>query len=210
MVLYDRRKLKSVARAAQRMARHCNCALSDELCSFLRTTGTTQGVFQFCVFHGNCGSLAGAFAGARAAQSIAEKPETRTNYLEKFASQTLRQWLPLEYATLLSAKKQHIKSLKTQFDQQRASTREAIARQQNDRAARSTLTRTSVHFSIRGRPIALITTLIQSVDGLNLAIKKRNQLVGFYKASSLPPNRSLALYLAFHSTSTVIFMNILT
>jgi hypothetical protein len=51
--------------------------------------------------------------------------------------------------------------------------------------------------SIHGRPIALITTLIQSVDGLNMAIMKRNQLVEFYKASSLPPNQLLALYFGF-------------
>ena len=64
--------------------------------------------------------------------------------------------------------------------------------------------------SIHGRPIALTTTLIQSVDGLNMAIMKRNQLVEFYKASSSPPNQLLALYFGFPFTEDRLIRNILT
>ncbi len=117
--------------------------------------------------------------------------------------------------TLLSAKKQHIKSLKEQFEEQKASVREAMAKQQQGQAGvvefhanyltlpalalpLSTLqTQIFEKLSLHGRPIALVTTLIQSMDGLNVAIKKRNDLIESFKGSSLPHNQLLALYYGF-------------
>jgi hypothetical protein len=117
--------------------------------------------------------------------------------------------------TLLSSKKQLIKPLKNQFDQQKELTREAIIKQQRGEAVAvefladfRTLPPLTLplsvlqaqifeKLSIPMRPIALMTTLAQAADGLNVSIAKRNQLIEFYKGTTLPRNQVLALYFGF-------------
>jgi hypothetical protein len=177
---------------------------------------TVKDFFNSGFFTAIVASFAAAFAGARAAQLIAEKRRNRDELLKEIRVTNAATMVAFGICnTLLSAKQQHIKPIKTHFDQQRASTRQAIAKQQSGQAGMvefhadfRTLPILTLPLSIlqsqvfeklslHGRPIALLTTLIQSVDGLNTAIEKRNQLVEFYKASSLPPNRLLALYFGF-------------
>jgi hypothetical protein len=146
------------------------------------------------------GSFAAAYAGARAAQLIAEKTRNREELLREIRATNATTMVAFGITnTLLSVKKQHIKPLKEQFDQQRAATREALAKQQQGQAgviefhanylAFPALTlplsilQTQIFekLSLHGRPIALATTLTQSMDGLNVAIAKRNELIESYK-----------------------------
>jgi hypothetical protein len=162
------------------------------------------------------GAFLAAFAGARAAQLIAEKTRNKEELLREMRVTNATTMVAFGICnTLLSAKKQHIKSLKVQFDEQKALVREAMAKQQQGQAGvvefhanyltlpalalpLSTLqTQIFEKLSLHGRPIALVTTLIQSMDGLNVAIKKRNELIESFKGSSLPHNQLLALYYGF-------------
>lgn len=192
-------------------------ALSIELLPLLKAYWPdARDFFNSVFFTAIAGSLAGAFAGARAAQRIAEKTRNKDELLREIRVTNAATMVAFGICnTLLSAKKQHIRSLKNQFDQQRASIREALVNQKNGQAGivefhadfrtlPPLLLPLSIlqaqifeKLSLHGRPIALITTLIQSADGLNTAIVKRNQLVEFYKASSLPHNQLLALYFGF-------------
>jgi hypothetical protein len=164
------------------------------------------------------GSFAAAYAGARAAQLIAEKTRNKDEVLREIRVTNATTMVAFGICnTLLSAKKQHIKSLKDQFDAQRASIREALAKQQQAQSQTSVVefhadyrilpalalplpilqAQIFEKLSLHGRPIALVTTLIQSMDGLNAAIVKRNELVESYKKSSMPHNQLLALYFGF-------------
>jgi len=162
------------------------------------------------------GTFIAAYAGARAAQLIAEKTRNRDELLRELRVTNATTMVAFGICnTLLSAKKQHIKTLKDQFDQQRVLTREVLAKQQQGQAGvvefhadYRTLTPLALPLSIlqtqifeklslHGRPIALVTTLIQSMDGLNVAIAKRNELIESYKKSTLPHNQLLALYFGF-------------
>jgi hypothetical protein len=90
--------------------------------------------------------------------------------------------------TLLSAKKQHIRALKENFDTQSAAFMENKARGVIEafQADLQTLPIIKVptdilqkqvfeSLSVGGRPLSLTTTLSQTADGLNLAIEKRNE-----------------------------------
>jgi hypothetical protein len=104
---------------------------------------------------------------------------------------------------------------KTQFDENRELAKQAILAQQSGHGGeiefradfRSlppftlplSLLQSQIleHISIDKRPIALMTTLAQALDGLNVSILKRNQLIDFYKGGNVPPNRLMALYFGF-------------
>jgi hypothetical protein len=192
-------------------------ALSDYLFSFVNAHWLdAKDLFNSVFFTAIAGSLAGAFAGPRSAQKIAEKARNKEELLKEIRNTNAATMIAVSiWNSLVEAKKQHIKSLKNQFDRQRALAQEALARQQAGQGGAydfhadfRTLPILNLplailqaqifeKLSLHGRPIVLTTTLIQSVDGLNTAIIKRNQLVEFYKASSLMPNQLLELYFGF-------------
>jgi hypothetical protein len=117
--------------------------------------------------------------------------------------------------TLLSSKKQLIRPLKSQFEQQKELTKAAILKQQKGDGGviefhadfrmlpplilPLPLLQGQIFekLSVDKRPIALVTTLAQVCDGLNVSIVKRNQLIELYKTSALPPNHIMALYFGF-------------
>jgi hypothetical protein len=117
--------------------------------------------------------------------------------------------------TLLSSKKQLIRPHKDQFDRQKELIKEALLAQQKGEGVviefhadfrtlppltlPLSLLQSQIFekLSVDKRPIALMTTLTQVSDGLNVSITKRNQLIDFYKTNTLPPNRIMALYFGF-------------
>ena len=178
--------------------------------------GFFDSVFFIALVSSLAGAFAGTFAGARAAQRMADKTRNRDELLKEIRTTNAAATLAFAIcSTLLSAKKQHIKSLKETFDQDKASTIEALKQQQagtggavNFTADVRTLPTLDVpvsllqtqifeRLSLHGRPILLATTLAQAVDALNLAIVKRNQLIDSFKTGSLPGPQALALYFGF-------------
>lgn len=191
--------------------------LRGDLCSFFSAYWPdAKDFFNSVFFTAIAGSLAGAFAGARAAQRIAEKTRNKEELLREIRNTNAATMVAFGICnSLISAKKQHIKSLKEGFDQQKILAKDALSKQQagqgsvfefhaDFRTLPALNLPTSIlqkqifeKLSLHGRPIALITTLSQSIDGLNLVLMKRNQLVELYKASALPANQLLALYFGF-------------
>ncbi len=167
-------------------------------------------------FSAIAGSLAGAFAGATAAQRIADKTRHSDDLLKELRCTNAATMVAFDIAnSLLSAKKQHIKAVKVEFDKQRSLATAAVAEQLDGHGGEfdfrpdfRTLpilnlpigilqTQIFEKLSLHGRPFALLTTLAQSLDGLNTAITRRNHLIACYKASSYPPNHLMALYFGF-------------
>jgi hypothetical protein len=172
--------------------------------------------FNSVFFTAIAGSLAGAFAGARAAQHTADKARNKEELLKEIRATNATVMLAFGTCnTLLSVKKDHIKSLKETFDREKISTKEAIVRQQAGaggvvafRGNFSTLPHLDLPVSIlqsqifeklslHGRPILLATTLTQVVSALNICIAKRNELIEGFKTSSLPDAKKMAFYFGF-------------
>lgn len=176
----------------------------------------TKEFFNSVFFTAIAGSLAGAFAGALGAQRMADKTRNREELLKEIRATNASVMVSFGICnSLLSAKKQHIKSLKETFDQHKTSTMDALKAQQagtggvvNFVADHRTLpildvpvsilqTQIFEKLSLDGRPLLLTTTLVQTVEALNVCIAKRNQLIEDFKASSLPEIQLLALYFGF-------------
>jgi hypothetical protein len=86
--------------------------------------------FNSVFFTAIAGSFAGAFAGARAAQLIAEKTRNKEEMLREIRNTNSATMLAFGICnSLISAKKQHIKSLKDGFDQHKISAKEALIKQ---------------------------------------------------------------------------------
>ncbi len=162
------------------------------------------------------GSLAGAFFGAYAAQKVAETSKRRDELLKEMRITNAAIMVSFGICnTLLSAKKQHIRALKENFDTQSASLQafmENNARGADDgnaifehRADFQTLPIIQLptdilqkqvfeSLSLGGRPLSLTTTLGQAVDGLNTAIENRNEFIANHYANRTPDNETFALY----------------
>ena len=172
--------------------------------------------FSSVFFMAIAGSLAGAFAGARAAQRMADKSRIKDELIREIRSTNAAVMLAFGIAnTLLSAKKQHIKSLKETFERHKLEAKDAIAKLQAGTGGEFrfqadfrtlpilqvpiSLLQTLIFekISLQGRPIILAATLAQTIEALNASIANRNQLVERFKASKLPDNQVLALYLGF-------------
>jgi hypothetical protein len=168
------------------------------------------------------GSLAGAFAGAYGGQWIVAKGKAREELLKEIHNTNAAIMVAFGISnSLLLVKKQHVKSLKENFDVQKAS---FLAHKQkwesgqlgsgavfNLHADLRTLPRLALpvgilqkqifeKLSLGGKPLLLTTTLSAVIDALNSSIDRRNQLIESYKAdsysdgASLPPQHLPFLY----------------
>ncbi|RFC35612.1 MAG: hypothetical protein DID92_2727743994 [Candidatus Nitrotoga sp. SPKER] len=150
-------------------------------------------------------SIAGAFAGAYGAQRIAERSKYREQMLKEMRDTNAAIMIAFGICnSLLSVKKQHVKSLKEDFDFQKAALLEHHKKVNIGQISRDEIFdfRTDLmtlslpplpvdilqgqlfeKLSLVGRPLSLATTLSQSVHSLNASLEKRNQLIDVYKAS---------------------------
>jgi hypothetical protein len=161
--------------------------------------------FNSVFFTAIAGSFAGAFAGAYGAQRIAEKAKYRDQLLKEIRGTNTAIMLAFGICnSLLSIKKQHVKSLKEDFDTQKTALLDykrkrelgLISKDQvfHYKADFQTLslpplpvdilqTQVFEKLSLVGRPISLTTTLSQTVHSLSSSLAKRNQQIETYKAN---------------------------
>ncbi|MFZ1960036.1 MAG: hypothetical protein WAU63_02125 [Methylovirgula sp.] len=159
-----------------------------------------ESFFNSVFFIATVGSLAGAFGGAWGAQRIAERSKDRAELLKELRNTNAAIVVAFSICnTLISAKKQHVKSLKENFEKARSDliesqTRGGIFAFQADFRTLPEIdlplailqAQIFEKLSLEGRGLMLMTTLVQSVGGLNAAILRRNQLIELYKRNSLP------------------------
>lgn len=160
--------------------------------------------FNSVFFTAIAGSLAGAFAGAYGAQWIAERSKYREQLLKEMRITNAVIIVAFGICnSLLSLKKQHVKTLKEDFDIQKSALLNHQKRRQlgeigNDAvfhfvADLQTLsipplsgdilqTQIFEKLSVVNRPLSLTTTLNQTIHSLNASLEKRNQLIEFYKS----------------------------
>ncbi len=153
-------------------------------------------------------SAAGAFAGAYTAQRIAERSKVRDELVKEIRHTNAAIMLSFNICnSMLALKKQHVKRLKETFD---SSKNEALAylrdknrpanmafafkadlgslptpsRQPTDALQRQVFD----NLSAGGRPLSLVTALIDVVGLLSGVIEKRNQLIERFRATSAETN----------------------
>lgn len=162
--------------------------------------------FNSVFFTAIAGSFAGAFAGAYGAQRIAEKAKYRDQLLKEIRGTNTAIMLAFGICnSLLSIKEQHVKSLKEDFDTQKA----ALLDHKNKRKLGLISKDQEFYFkkdlqtlslpplpvdillkqvfeklSLVGRPISLTTTLSQTAHSLSASLEMRNQQIKSYKANN--------------------------
>lgn len=151
------------------------------------------------------GSLAGAFAGAYGAQRIAERSKTKELLLAEIRNTNAAIMVAsVVFRFFYGLKKQHVKSLKDNFDQQKRDFENAINSHRNGASGEANgheiyfdfrtlppvLTPTMIlqtlvfeKLSLNGRPLRLATTLPQVAHSVDDSIQKRNRLIEDYKAN---------------------------
>lgn len=161
--------------------------------------------FNSVFFTAIAGSFAGALAGAYGAQRIAEKAKYRDQLIKEIRGTNTAIMLAFGICnSLLSMKKQHVKSLKEDFDTQKTALLDykhkrelgLISKDQEFyyKADFQTLslpplptdilqTQVFEKLSLVGRPISLTTTLSQTVHSLSSSLAMRNQQIETYKAN---------------------------
>jgi hypothetical protein len=157
-------------------------------------------------------SLAGAFAGAVAAQRIAEKGKFREELVKEFHSTNAVISLAAAAASLAMAlKKQHVKALKNSYDDDLKRFEEHIKKIRGRQIAPDTPFEMSPNMlylqgisppiatiqdivlsrlSAVGRTISAVTALADSVGNLNKAISTRNELLNAFKNKQFPEGAS--------------------
>ncbi|GAB5341248.1 hypothetical protein [Pseudomonas fluorescens] len=157
-------------------------------------------------------SLAGAFAGAFAAQRIAEKGKFREELVKEFHHTSAVISLVATAASLaLALKKQHVKALKDSYDDDlkrlEEHTQKILGREiapdtpfeispnllylQGISPAVATIQDIVLsRLSAVGRTIPAATALANSVENLNGAISKRNELLNAFKNGQFPEGAS--------------------
>lgn len=179
--------------------------------------------FNSVFFTAIAGSLAGAFAGAYGAQRIAEKGKNRDELLKEIRNTNAAIMVVFGVCnSLLSVKKQHVKSLKETFESQKAALLDFQNKRQLGQISREkkfefkadlqTLslpklpidilqTQVFEKLSLMGRPLGLATTLSQTVHSLSTSLEKRNQLIESYKLVN--PPFSAALYFGLENDGQI-------
>lgn len=165
------------------------------------------------------GALAGAGAGALAAQHIVERSKHRAELLHEMRNTNAAIALAFSVTnTFLALKRQHIKTLKENFDAQRAELENFKQKSQTGMNAQSqafyfqadlqTLNpqvmpvdtlRTIVfeRLSVTGRALNLVTTIMQTVQNLEESLVKRNNLIQEYRKLQMTPEKLAPLYFGF-------------
>jgi hypothetical protein len=159
--------------------------------------------FNSVFFTAIAGSLAGAFAGAYGAQLIAEREKYREQLLKEIRGANTAIMLSFGICnSLLGVKKQHVKTLKEDFDNQKKTLLEFIKQRElglinsqqefHYKADFQTLslpplpldilnTQVFEKITLTGRPISLTTTLTQTVHNLSESLAMRNKQIEIYK-----------------------------
>lgn len=165
-----------------------------------------------------CASLAGAVAGACVAQRTTERAKLREEMIREIRDTNAAIMLAFTICnSLLSLKKQHVKALKTDYDETRdLAIEHAQKAQSNDTQGKGRFKikadlKTLPHLKLptdalqkivferlptTGRPLALVISLIEAKFSLNDVIEKRNKLIEQYQTSVLGNQEHfVALYL---------------
>ncbi len=162
--------------------------------------------FSSVFFTAIAGSLAGAYAGAYGAQLVAKKAAYREQLLKEIRGTNTSIMLSFGICnSLLEIKRQHVKSLKEDFDTQKTALLEFKRKQElglismeqkfHYKADFQTLslpplpldilqTQVFEKVSLTGRPISLTTTLMQTVHNLSESLAMRNKQIEIYKAKN--------------------------
>jgi hypothetical protein len=174
------------------------------------------------------GACAGAFAGAYGAQLIVARGKEREELLAEIRNTNAATVVALGICnTFLAIKKQHVKRLKETFDKQRA---DYLARAHKYRMGELPPGDTAppllfdlqvlvlppfdlpldtlrhqifekISLSNR-RALMLVTSLTETVDGLNTSINNRNRLIASYHEAGMSSDDLLPLYFGLPQPST--------
>ena len=161
--------------------------------------------FNSVFFTAIAGSLAGAFAGAYGAQRIAERAKYRDQLLKEVRDTNAAIMVAFGVCnSLLSMKKQHVRSLKEDFETQKTALLDHYKNRELGKISKDEIFRFKADLqtlslpslpvdilqkqvfeklSLVGRPLSLTTMLSQTVHSLSASLEKRNQLIESYKAS---------------------------
>lgn len=146
-------------------------------------------------------ALAGAFAGAYAAQRIVERAKDKELLLSQLRNTNAATTTAFSICnTMLSFKKQYVKQMATSFTDQKAQFIEhhrKVTSGENIKELRMQLdlryleaprvpvevlqTLLFERISVTGRPLALISTLIQTLESLKRSVAARNSLIEQFK-----------------------------
>lgn len=166
------------------------------------------------------GACAGAFAGAIAAQRIVTRGKEREEVLTEIRNTNAATVVALSICnTFLAIKKQHIKRLKETFDKEKAAYLDRAEKYRMGQLEKDTVP--SLFFfdlqvlmlppfelpldTLRHqifeklslddrRPLMLLTSLSETVHGLNTSVNNRNRLIASYQAAGLSSDELLPLY----------------
>ncbi|SOV26222.1 hypothetical protein RW109_RW109_00295 (plasmid) [Pseudomonas aeruginosa] len=152
------------------------------------------------------GALAGAGIGAWAAGYISEKQKTREQLTKEIRDTNAAIVLALGVMNCgIALKRQYVKSLKEDYDEQRKKSREIIARMASGEPQTEipTINLLELHeiappvahlqeivlsrLSTAGKSLASVTALTDAVINLNTALKRRNELITRFKNKDFPP-----------------------
>lgn len=166
------------------------------------------------------GSLAGAFAGAYAAQRIVERAKEKELLLAQLRNINAAITTAFSVCnTMISFKKQHVREIATLFQNQKVAfiehhrkvssgeSAEELRMQVDLRNLETPRVPTEVlqtllfeRISVTGRPLALVSTLLQTVESLARSVATRNNLVERFKKidpNSLPQFSAIYFGLPF-------------
>jgi hypothetical protein len=143
------------------------------------------------------GALFGAWAGARAARKIAERTKLKVELSEELKNTNKAIVIAFSICNkLIGLKGQHVHRLKEEFDAAKLALEEAVRRGGRFEFIADLRTLTPDSFPVRalenlvfekvsvgGRPLAMVSTLVSSVEGLQLVLTSRNDLVEKFKQS---------------------------
>lgn len=159
------------------------------------------------------GALAGAFAGAYAAQRVAERSKVRDELTKELRNVNATTTLVASVANAaLALKKQHVASLKSTFEAERARLNDHHKKRTTGeiqgnapyqfkadfRSMPKLLTPISTiqdisfaRISATGRALSLVAAVAEGLGSLNDSIAKRNELIEDFKTNKLPPGADL-------------------
>lgn len=163
-------------------------------------------------------SLAGAFAGAYAAQRIAAKSKVRDELIKEIRNTNAGLILALTITNLaLAIKRQHVQNLKNSYDDDVRNANAHLLGVRNGTIDPKAPLILSMNFislqgisppieslreivlaklSTHGRALAAVTALADGITNLNDALRRRNDLIADYKAKKLPEGAGIhELYL---------------
>ena len=179
---------------------------------------STRDFFNSVFFTAIAGSLAGAYGG----QTYCRKGKKREELLTEIRNTNAAIMIAFAVCnSFLSIKKQHVGSLKQSYDSQKTSYFDHIKLSKSGQI--------NSHFkfiadfqslflppfpldilrqqifeklSVSNRPLMLVTTLAETVHGLNTSIDNRNRLIENYKNSAISGYQLLPLYFGLHQHDT--------